>query len=228
MAVSWSALTALTAPLALLAGLATAHASAPCELAGMQAEAAFGLPNGLLLAIGRVESGRWDPLAGRVVPWPWAVNLGGTGQLAASKEEAIRVASDAISRGQRNVDVGCFQVNLLHHPSAFVNLDAAFDPSTNARYAAGLLVDLKGRFGSWAAAIEYYHSADPARGIPYGRAVKGRWIEAASSGLASQPVMSHGMRIWTPSSPGAAPSIVKIETGGGVGRGKTLPLPQVR
>ena len=32
-----------------------------CEQAGIAAEQAGGLPTGLLLAIGKVESGRWDP-----------------------------------------------------------------------------------------------------------------------------------------------------------------------
>ncbi len=208
-----SVFAAMAVPVLLLMGAGTAAATlTPCEHAGMEAERAFGLPNGLLLAIGRVESGRLDRATGRIVPWPWAVNLAGAGQLAETKEAAIRIATEALSRGHRNVDVGCFQVNLLHHPNAFATLDQAFDPSANAHYAARFLADLKSRFGSWTAATESYHSADPARGIPYGRAVMGKWVEAASSGAGGQQVASYGMKIWTPSAPGTAPSIIKIET----------------
>ena len=208
-----SVFAAMAVPVLLLMGAGTAAATlTPCEHAGMEAERTFGLPNGLLLAIGRVESGRLDRATGRIVPWPWAVNLAGAGQLAETKEAAIRIATEALSRGHRNVDVGCFQVNLLHHPNAFATLDQAFDPSANAHYAARFLADLKSRFGSWTAATESYHSADPARGIPYGRAVMGKWVEAASSGAGGQQAASHGMKIWTPSAPGTAPSIIKIET----------------
>lgn len=207
-----SAMAAMAVLPFLVMGTGTAVAAlTPCEHAGMEAERTFGLPNGLLLAIGRVESGRLDRATGRIVPWPWAVNLAGAGQLAETKEAAIRIATEALARGHRNVDVGCFQVNLLHHPTAFTTLDEGFDPSANAHYAARFLADLKGRVGSWTAAIESYHSANPARGIPYGRAVMGKWVEAASVGVVNQQGSSFGMRIWTPSAPGTAPSIIKID-----------------
>lgn len=213
MSLIHSAMAAMAAlPLLVMATGTAVAALTPCEHAGMEAERTFGLPNGLLLAIGRVESGRLDRATGRIVPWPWAINLAGAGQLAETKEAAIRIATEALARGHRNVDVGCFQVNLLHHPTAFTTLDEAFDPSANAHYAARFLVDLKGRVGSWTAAIESYHSANPARGIPYGRAVMGKWAEAASVGMVNQQGSSFGMRIWTPSAPGTAPSIIKIET----------------
>src|SRR5580658_7254465 len=50
-----------------------------CDQAGIAAEQASGLPAGLLLAIGRVESGRWDAARGRMSPWPWTINTAGKG-----------------------------------------------------------------------------------------------------------------------------------------------------
>jgi len=44
-----------------------------CERAGATAERAAGLPSGLLLAIGEVESGRFDAITERRELWPWAV-----------------------------------------------------------------------------------------------------------------------------------------------------------
>jgi hypothetical protein len=40
--------------------------------------------------------------------------------------------------GSQSIDVGCFQVNLYYHPTAFVSLAEGFDPAANARYAAAL------------------------------------------------------------------------------------------
>src|SRR5947209_19134027 len=64
-------------------------ADAACQLAGQAAERAQGLPPGLLLAIGRVESGRWDPINRHVIAWPWTINAGGAGQLFDDRDQAI-------------------------------------------------------------------------------------------------------------------------------------------
>ena len=65
------------------------------------------------------------------------------------------------------MDVGCFQVNLLHHPAAFANLEEAFNPLANARYAARFLTTLRANTGTWDLAVGQYHSATPAIGEPY-------------------------------------------------------------
>ena len=185
-----------------------------CERAGQEAEQEAGVPTGLLLAIGRVESGRWDQTLGRVTPWPWAVDVAGTGRHPGSKDEAIRLVEEARTAGTRNIDVGCFQVNLLHHPNAFSDLHQAFDPATNARYAARLLVSLKQRLGGWSEAVEAYHSANPAHGIPYGRAVMASLKEAGEvkPQAVAQSYTAFGMTVWTPTRGGAAPSMIAIES----------------
>jgi hypothetical protein len=120
-----------------LAVVGTAQAAAICDEAGAQAEAAFQIPTGLLRAIGRVESGRRDPATGAFAPWPFTINANGQGRFfddAASATAAVRSLQAA---GTSSIDVGCFQVNLMHHPLAFVRLEDGFDPATNAAYAAG-------------------------------------------------------------------------------------------
>lgn len=213
------------APPAILAGSGAASASGLlCEQAGTAAEREHGLPPGLLLAIGRVESGRHDPLLGRVAPWPWTVNVGGNGNLAPSRRAAVDAVNQARREGRQNIDAGCFQVNLLHHPNAFASIEDAFDPATNARYAARLLSDAKQRLGNWTAAVESYHSANPARGIPYGRTVMEQWFDSASDPTPRQPVTSYGMKVWTPSSAGRGASTITI-TPSESGRGPVVIAP---
>ena len=71
--VLWAALT-----LALIAAPMRAQRTAPadigaaCHDAADRAERQQGLPPGLLLAIGRQESGRWDPKTGQTLPWPFS------------------------------------------------------------------------------------------------------------------------------------------------------------
>ncbi|HJO71542.1 MAG: hypothetical protein QF450_07035 [Rhodospirillales bacterium] len=59
------------------------------------------------------------------------------------------------ARGVRNIDVGCMQVNLLYHKDAFATLEEAFEPASNAAYAARFLKDLYATSGSWSAAAGF-------------------------------------------------------------------------
>jgi hypothetical protein len=120
-----------------------------CRVAGAEAEARFGLPPGLLAAIGRVESGRADPATGVVAIWPWTINANGAGQMFASATAAVAETEALRASGVSSIDVGCFQINLLHHPAAFSSVEQAFDPRTNADYAARFLFALHERLGGW-------------------------------------------------------------------------------
>ena len=147
----------------------------PCVAAAAQAEAERGLPPGLLTAIGRIESGRWNPASQRTEPWPWAVNAAGSGRYHPSPDQAIDDVRREQAYGTRSVDVGCFQISLLHHPAAFASLAEAFDPLANARYAARFLQTLWSNSGSWEVAVGQYHSATPGLGEPYRRQVMASW-----------------------------------------------------
>ncbi|MFC7688894.1 hypothetical protein ACFQY5_03880 [Paeniroseomonas aquatica] len=118
-----------------------------CAAAIAVAEVEARLPGGLLGAIARTESGRRDPATGRVEPWPWALNVEGAGFHAASRAEGLASIRAWRARGSRSIDVGCLQVNLLHHPAAFATLEEALDPLANARYAARFLAALQQRAG---------------------------------------------------------------------------------
>ena len=217
---------------ALLMLTAPAYGQSPpsaCETAGRDAEQHYALPAGLLDAIGRVESGRFDPTLGRVIPTPWAIDAAGQPNLADSKEAALQRMRELQASGVQNIDVGCFQINLQAHPAAFADLDQAFDPTANAQYAARFLTSLRARLGSWDDAVAAYHSATPALGIPYRQLVYANWatpdgwrraLAAAPSVVAKyvEPlrVFSVGgaeVRVWTPSAVGHAASVVAIMGG---------------
>jgi hypothetical protein len=169
-------------PLFVLAFLTAAVAKAApptpdpfawCETAITGAETAVRLPPRLLGAIADVESGRPDA-SGTIRPWPWTIDAEGRGQFFATKAEAIAAVLALQASGVRSIDVGCMQVNLMHHPNAFGSLDAAFDPTTNALYAARFLNSLYGVSGSWVQATAAYHSETPAIGADYQRRVMAR------------------------------------------------------
>ncbi len=124
------------------------------------------MPAGLLGAIAKVETGRRAP-DGSVQPWPWSYNAAGDGRYAASNAEALQEVRALQARGVRSIDIGCMQVNLLHHPGAFPDLEAGFDPATNVAYAVRFLRELHARTGDWHQAVALYHSATPERGLIY-------------------------------------------------------------
>jgi len=143
-----------------------AGASAPggmCRPALAAAEARYGIPTGLLQAIGIVESGRRDEATGTRQPWPWTINAEGEPHFFDTKDQGVAWVRQAQTRGMRSIDTGCAQVNLMHHPDAFASLEQAFDPTANADYAARFLRQLRDTSagGNWMTAVGYYHSQTP-------------------------------------------------------------------
>jgi len=146
-----------------------------CRQAISAAAHAHDVPPSLMAAVGRVESGRRDPASGVWHPWPWTVDADRQGAFFDTKAQAIAAVRALQARGVRSIDVGCMQVNLMHHPHAFASLDQAFDPAMNADYAARFLVELRGQTGSWPQATALYHSATPALAAAYEQKVMAAW-----------------------------------------------------
>lgn len=165
--------------------------AADCLQAAARAERRYGIPDALLAAIGRVETGRADP-SGHLVPWPWAIDDAGRGLIFADAASAVAKLKYLQARGAGPLDVGCFQVDLTYHPDAFATPEDAFDPDSNADYAARFLRALYRRLGNWPAAVAAYHSAIPAIGTSYSNRVLALWHGQA------MPAAQFGMTIWTP------------------------------
>ncbi len=117
-----------------------------CDRAAARAERDNHLPDGLLAAIGTVESGRLDASGLHRRAWPWSINADGWSYFAASRTDALSTVRTLQARGYHYIDVGCFQVDLFFHPHAFASLEQAFDPDANARAASRIL--MLARFGS--------------------------------------------------------------------------------
>lgn len=196
-----------------------------CSEAADIAERDAGLPSGLLLAIGRIESGRYDKASGKIAPWPWTANVAGAGYYFENKDVALNFLHEQRARGVQSVDVGCFQVNLFYHPQAFATPEEAFDPLANAKYAASFLSRLHNQTGAWESAVAMYHSAVPERGQWYREQVLASWNNGGAATLAPSvhsllaaprvtstdpyvimvsavlhmPERTSGIRVWTPS-----------------------------
>ncbi len=132
-----------------------------CAAATFAVEREAGIPKSLLTAISIAESGRRDELNRTNVAWPWTVTSGSRQWYLDNKAAAVAQVTSMIQGGERNIDVGCMQINLYFHGDAFATLDAAFDPLTNVSYAASYLRQLRASTKDWMTAAGNYHSATP-------------------------------------------------------------------
>ena len=167
------------------------HAANICQPGIDAAERQYTLPPKLLQTIGIVESGRPDPLSGRIVPWPWTINAGGVGHFFETKESAIEAVQDLQKAGTNSIDVGCMQINLVQHPAAFASLEEAFDPAANTRYGARFLSALYREIGNWPQAAAAYHSRTEDLGVSYETRVMAIWPLADRFPDATLALRSH-------------------------------------
>jgi Transglycosylase SLT domain len=169
---------ALVMGLALTTSAVMAETPDECAAPTARVERTYGIPEGLLDAISKVESGRRD--GGRVVAWPWTINVAGSGRVFPTKAEAMAAVGALQAAGARSIDVGCMQVNLQWHPQAFATLEQAFDPEANVAYAGRFLKGLYEATGQWPLAASYYHSQTPSLAAEYLGRLMAMWTGEAS------------------------------------------------
>jgi hypothetical protein len=133
--------------------------AALCDRAAAAAARETGVPLRVLRAITRTETGRTR--AGSFAPWPWTVNHAGDGHWFEDRNAALAFVAAARATGARNIDIGCFQINLRWHGEAFDGIAEMFDPAGNAAYAAQFLTELRDELGTWEAAVGAFHSRTP-------------------------------------------------------------------
>ena len=138
-----------------------------CDQAAQYAAEKTGVPVPILRSISLAETGHTDGQSQRFGSWPWAVQSKGQGTWLNSKEAAVSFINGLIAQDIRNIDIGCFQLNLHWHSTAFESLEEMITPDANALYAAQFLKDLYQESGDWRIAVGRYHSQNPARAKNY-------------------------------------------------------------
>jgi hypothetical protein len=154
-----------------------------CRQQTQKIEQELSIPHALLEAISIVESGRWDQDNKTISAWPWTINAEGEGRYFPSKESAITEIKKLQSKGIKNIDVGCMQVNLQAHPTAFQSLEQALDPNSNVRYAAQFLNNLFFATPNWSIASAHYHSQTAEFADPYRLKLLKAWRNLLKSEL---------------------------------------------
>jgi soluble lytic murein transglycosylase-like protein len=159
-----TALAATAIGLCAYASLASALEVPPpaYQLAAQRA----GVPSPVLYAVALQESG--TRLRGRLIPWPWTLNVAGQSERYATRAAACAGLRRALVRAPvRRIDAGLGQINLGYQAHHYDNPCDLLDPYRNLALAAEILQEQHESGEDWLVAIGRYHR--PAGGEPAAR-----------------------------------------------------------
>jgi soluble lytic murein transglycosylase-like protein len=151
-------LRALTLAAGLCACVAQAQAQEVPPPAYQLAAQRAGIPSTVLYAVALQESG--IRRNGRIVPWPWSLNVAGQSRRYATRADACAGLQRAMrSTPHTRIDAGLGQINLGYHQQRYATACDLLDPYRNLAIAAEILREQH--------AIGRYHR--PAGGEPAAR-----------------------------------------------------------
>ncbi|WP_246674488.1 transglycosylase SLT domain-containing protein [Mesorhizobium sp. B4-1-3] len=164
---------------------AAGAAANPCEPEILRAADRYGVPAGILYAVGLTETGKKGSLQ------PNALNIEGKAVFPRSRAEALATFENARREGKVLIDLGCMQINHRYHGDHFRSVEDMLDPHQNVDYAARFLASLHARHMTWSMAVARYHAGpdnDPAQKVYVCRVIAnmvatgfGKWTPNAST-----------------------------------------------
>ena len=147
------------AGLALSASIANARLASEVQNVPPAYERAARLedvPARILFALALQESGL--PWHGRLVPWPWTLNVAGAALRYASRREACSALQRALQdRLASGTDVGLGQINVGFHGHRVHGPCELLDPYLNLALTARILREQHRPGEDWLAAVGRYH-----------------------------------------------------------------------
>lgn len=147
-----------------LAGVVSAQEVPPpaYQLAAQRA----GVPAAVLYALALQESGR--RINGRLVPWPWTLNVAGTPRRFSSRGAACADLRRALQDvPPARIDAGLGQINLGYQRHRYGDPCELLEPYRNLALAAAILREHHAPGQSWLITVGRYHR--PAGGAPAAR-----------------------------------------------------------
>lgn len=125
-----------------------------------------GIPSAVLYAVALQESGLQRD--GRLVPWPWTLNVAGVSRRFSSRAKACTGLQKALREAPpTRVDAGLGQINLGYQKHRYPQPCDLLDPYRNLAIAAEILREQHTDGEDWLLAIGRYHR--PAGGAPAAR-----------------------------------------------------------
>ena len=144
---------------------------------------AHGVPADIFYVVALTESGKIVDRFRTRRPWPWTLNVGGTGYFYASREDAHRALLHFLDQGKRSIDIGLMQVNWRWHRDKLGDPWQALDPDHNLQVGARILGRCyRGRRGRWEAVGCYHAPNTPSVASRYSKKVAAHWRRIAWRG----------------------------------------------
>lgn len=143
-----------------------------CRYHISSAEQQFNIPKDMLAAIGKVESGKYSRYRKQTEAWPWTVYAQGKGRFFQTKLQAQQYIQSLLDQGEKNIDIGCMQINWKHHHEKFESIAHMLDPRQNVHYAGRLLLHHYHKTRDWMKAAGNYHSVTPIHHTRYVEKIK--------------------------------------------------------
>lgn len=135
-----------------------------------------GVPKEILYAVALTESSR--KVENTFLPWPWTLNIEGTGMYFESKAEMIDSIGSAMFEGKRSIDIGALQINLKYHHHRFNEVSDMAIPEENLNVASEILLEqyFKCELDWWCAVGRYHSPGNKKRADAYSSRVR-KWFE---------------------------------------------------
>ncbi|WP_072035322.1 transglycosylase SLT domain-containing protein [Dickeya fangzhongdai] len=142
--------------MAVLLTVTKAHAQEIPPPAYQLSAQRFGIPSTVLYAIALQESGIL--LHGRLVPWPWSLNIAGKPHRYNSQARTCVTLQQAINQVPlTRIDVGLAQINLGYQRHRYSSPCDLLNPYQNLAIAAGILKEQYKPDENWLHAVGRYH-----------------------------------------------------------------------
>ena len=134
----------------------------------------FGVPVDLWFAILLQESGA--PYRGRLLPWPWTLNVAGKPYRFTNKTQMTAFLCRVRPAELNRIDIGFGQIHWGSHKAHFRSMAELADPMVNLSYSAWWFKRQYAASNDWWTAVGQYHAPNnPTRARKYRRAVKNKW-----------------------------------------------------
>jgi hypothetical protein len=156
------------------------------QLAAQQA----GVPSPVLYAVALQESG--TQLRGRLIPWPWTLNVAGRSERYSTRRAACAGLHQALTHvAPARIDAGLGQVNLGFQTRHYNAPCELLDPYRNLAVAAQILREQHVQGEDWLLAVgRYHHPAGGARAVRYRQSVRQHLSGVLGADLCLAPTSS--------------------------------------
>ncbi len=152
---------ALTTALVLGTQVASGSHSIPPSYRFTAAQ--FDIPSTVLYAVALTESGLSVRRSSVSRPWPWTLNVAGTGYYFNSRQAAWRALKHSLNSGERSIDVGLMQINWRYHHERLGSPWQALDPYHGLAVGTAILKRCHQGGGDWMKSVGCYHAPNHAQ-----------------------------------------------------------------